>query len=439
MWGAIVGGAISLLGGVMGNRNAERERETSARENELARQFAASQGATARRAQLNAEERASRQSRKTEARNLKYQREAETRARRYMRQDEKRGLDLSRKARNEARAYSQNLAKSEREQVLKDEATRFTRLRESAEKGGFNPLTVMGAGFVGAGVPTGLISSGDALVGTSQGFSASGYVSNTASSIQIGQGAALAAEQPVSRAVEVGLSASAMSIEAQAALAASSATRQSLVQQGTSNLINSLTSGISLGMQWDSDRRAARLAGQQQQLDVERYELDREAMAQQGQRSYHNYQNPVGTRQQPAFGSTSAAVVNHPTIGDVPPNALPMNPDGTIADRDLLVNGSRFRVDETTSPAQYFEDEYGDVASSIVGLYHAAEDGYENYGSSTPFAFGLAAGQATRRWVNNVWDNLSWSSFGNMADPRTSSIGRSGSGRSALRITVDGT
>lgn len=52
-------------------------------------------------------------------------------------------------------------ARLERETVANDEASRFVRLREAAEAGGFNPLSVLQAGFLGSSLPTGFLSSDD--------------------------------------------------------------------------------------------------------------------------------------------------------------------------------------------------------------------------------------------------------------------------------------
>lgn len=56
-------------------------------------------------------------------------------------------------------SVSKAAATAERAQVIEDESTRFVRLREAAEAGGFNPLTVLQSGFTGAALPTGLLSA----------------------------------------------------------------------------------------------------------------------------------------------------------------------------------------------------------------------------------------------------------------------------------------
>lgn len=61
------------------------------------------------------------------------------------------------KAEDRARAD----AKASRATALKDEEQRFVRLREAAERGGFNPLTVLESGFAGSALPSGYLSGGE--------------------------------------------------------------------------------------------------------------------------------------------------------------------------------------------------------------------------------------------------------------------------------------
>ena len=51
-----------------------------------------------------------------------------------------------------------------------------------------------------------------------------------------------------------------------------------------------------------------------------------------------------------------------------------MDADGSPSNRDLLLGGHRLNVDESTSPVQKFEDEYGDIAGAFVGIPHLAND-----------------------------------------------------------------
>lgn len=286
-------------------------------------------------------------------------------------------------------------AKAERARVLADEKSRFVRLREAAQEGGFNPLTVLQSGFLGSSVPLGFLS---------EGSSAANFFNSRAIGMDVWN-AELAGHDTVNNVRMQG---------------------DANVLQGMANdnsfIIAAAQTAIQGGSAWSAHSQG------QKNIDLRGQELElSRSVASTG----------IGT---PGWGDSRLSRRSGPSLSDrLPENSVPRNPDGSIKDRDLARGEDlpSWKVDETWSPAQYWEDEYGEVATEVVGGIKFGRDVWSNSQVIRPqFEPGSPAREAWR--VLDTWvDDRIADAWGGMREGVKSHPLVPG-GNTAFKVTVPG-
>lgn len=287
-------------------------------------------------------------------------------------------------------------AAAERAQVMDDEASRFVRLRDAAQAGGFNPLSVLQAGFYGANLPSGVLSSAPSTVGNY--LDATTIGSNaTRDHLAASDSVAMARRHADSLTMNTRMTYDGLKADVQASGDSNVLTG---IASDNSFLIQAVQTAIQGGSAWSAHKQGNRALD----LDARRLELER-AVASTGVRT-------------PGWGESRVRRTSTPSLSrspdGMPLDAVPRNSDGSVKNRDLAVNGATFDVDEDWSPVQYWEDEYGDVAGSIIGVGKITWDGFRNADTFENHAIDWAGnvGAANRERIRDWWRTLgsTWTS-----------------------------
>nr|QXN72758.1 MAG: hypothetical protein [Microvirus sp.] len=360
MWGAILGGVLGLIGQHKAGNSAD---DAAAR--------SAAQEAKARKAERKA---------------VKKVLKAVKKEGKQQRADLQDALAAEKRANAEAmalhateKAELAQLAASERQQAIDDEASQFVRLRAAAEAGGFNPLSVLKAGYLGTSLPSGFLSEGASLSmhelnlnrAIQRGATRSALVSQKANTRSSG----------ITEAMATGHNAYTTRIDAGRASEEARSAAYNDTLNGWSNLGSMIQAGAGIASDWKRlglDQDALAIDRERLALDASAMDLDRQRA--QSEIAFNNWQ-----MSQPAFGSVSNWGRAGPSLSSGSQAAgfdalgRPIDANGNLVSRDMAGPlGVHWDVDETRSPAQYWSDEYGEPGEWIGGAVHMGEDALRN-------------------------------------------------------------